>query len=137
MRGRRPLVLYVYAMNQSDTSVEKVLMEDHRHDVTAASDATAMPVLANDAVDAVILDIAGHGHGVRLMDRMKRIKPHIPVVLVVDGSSKIHGKATNADAILLKNDAPRKLLGILDDLLNVRYPFFMRWFGNWKCRTHA
>ena len=84
-------------------------------------------------MDAIVVGFeepeSGHGAVVR---RMKDIKPHIPVLLVYK-SAKIP-RFPPADAIVLKDDAPPRLPGILDNLLNVRFPFFTRWFGNWKYR---
>ncbi len=138
MRGRPPLVLYVCEEHEWDASVPTVLLEHGGHQVIAATTNEAFSVLMNNPVDAVILDVAGTGHQVGVLKRMKAIKAHIPVALVVDGSTKIHPrKIATADAIMLKDEAPSHLLSVLHDLLNVRYPFFTRWFGNWKYRAHG
>jgi CheY-like chemotaxis protein len=110
------------------------LLKRHGYDVvTATHEGEGFSVLRKDPVDAVILDFEapGIGHGA-VVRRMKDIKPHVPVLLVYASANTPRFPA--ADAVVLKADAPARLPGILDNLLNVRFPFFTRWFGNWKHR---
>ncbi|MBZ5627568.1 MAG: response regulator [Acidobacteriia bacterium] len=137
MSGRQPLVLCIE--NELGGSGHKTLLERHGYQViTVTSDREGFSVLRKNPVDAIIVDLeaAGMGRGTAVR-RLKDIKPHVPVLLVHSAASIPPGRFPAADAVVLRNDAPARLLEVLDYLLNVRFPFFARWFGNWKHRDSA
>lgn len=137
MAGRRPLVLWI---ENEGRSRYKAPLQRHGYDVIAAtSDRQGFSVLRKNAVDAIIIDLEMPGrNGDAFVRRMKQIKPHIPVVLLFSPFTKMSsGRFPAADAVMLKTEAPSQLVGILDNLLSVEFPFFARWFGNWKHRVLA
>jgi CheY-like chemotaxis protein len=117
----------------------KTLLERHGYKVVAVtSDRESFSVLRNHSVDAIIIDLEAPGmSSSTVVRRMKDIKPHIPVLLESPSVNLPLGRFPAADAVVLKDDSPARLVAVLDHLLNVRFPFFARWFGNWKQRAGA
>ena len=112
----------------------KELLTQHGYEVLiATSERDGFSVLSSHPVDAVILGFEAWGTG-PVVRRMKDIKPHVPIVLVYPSASIPLGRMPAADAVVIAEDEAARLPGILDHLLNVRFPFFSRWFGNWKHR---
>jgi DNA-binding response OmpR family regulator len=131
---QRPTVLCI------EDGYARGALESHGYEVVTVSSARdALSALSDCEVDAAILD--GEAPGVNsapLVRRMKQIKPHIPVLLLITRTTRIpSGKIPAADAVVMKSESPVRLLKALDHLLNVRFPFFTRWFGNWKHRVSA
>jgi CheY-like chemotaxis protein len=135
VHGRRPLVLCID--KESGRAGHKALLERHGYEVLAVtSDRESLSVLTNTPVDAIVLDLEVPGtSGGAVVRRLKDIKPHIPVLLIDPSASISFGRLPAADAVVLKKEVPVRLLAALDNLLNVRFPFFARWFGNWKYRA--
>jgi DNA-binding NtrC family response regulator len=116
------------------SSSHQQLLKRHGYDVvTAATEREGFSVLRDNPVDAVILslEVAGIAHRAAVR-RMKEMKPHVPVLLVSRSASVLQFPA--ADAVV-QGDPPSRLPAALAHLLNVRFPFFTRWFGNWRHRA--
>ena len=137
MPARQPLVLCVD--DEFGGSEHRILLDRHGYHVIAVTSAgEGLSVLREKPVDAIILNLGVPGtNGGAVVRRMKKVKPHIPVLLVCPSASIPPGRSSPADGVVVKNEAPVRLLEVLDDLLNVRFPFFSRWFGNWKHRAGA
>ena len=137
MSGRYPIILCID--NSLGGSGQQRLLQRHGYKViTVTSEREGYSVLRKKPVDAIILDLEAPGMGPgAAVRRMKDIKPHVPVLLVCPSASIPLGKFSAADAVVPKNDVPARLPEVLDHLLNVRFPFFDRWFGNWKHRDSA
>lgn len=135
--GLRPLLLCI--QDESGESRHKTMLERHGYRVIAVSSTReGLSVFNKNAVDAIIVDVQAPGPSAgTIVRRMKEIKPHVPVLLVRPSAKVPSGRIPTGDAVVLKNDAPVRVLEALDDLLNVRFPFFIRWFGNWKYRAGA
>ena len=68
-------------------------------------------------VERTVLDLDAPGMNGAMVRRMKQIKPHIPVLLLLSPSAKVPvGKFPLADALVLKNESPTRLLKVLDHL---------------------
>lgn len=134
MARQRPIVLCI------EDGYARGALESHGYEVVTASSAReALSALSDCEVDAAILDGEAPGmNSAPLVRRMKQIKPHVPVLLLISRSATSpSGKLPPADAVVIKSESPGRLLKALDHLLNVRFPFFTRWFGNWKHRVSA
>jgi CheY-like chemotaxis protein len=138
MGGRRPLVLCIGI--QSEWSRRKALLEHHGYDVVAVTnEAEGLFVLRKHPVDAVILavEVGGKGGGA-IVRRVKNTKSHIPLLVLLSPLTRIHsGKFPTADAVMSTTDTTSRVVEVLANLLDVKFPFFTRWFGNWKCRAGA
>jgi DNA-binding NtrC family response regulator len=135
MSRRRTLVLWIDT--RCEQSGHKALLERNGYQVIKADGhKEAYAVLASDSVDAIILDfeLSGSSETVR---RLKSIKPHIPILLIGSSGAIPSGIPSGVDAVVEENDPPARVVKILDYLLDVRFPFFARWFGNWKHRAGA
>ena len=137
MSRRRTLVLWIGTRLR--WSGRKALLKRNGYEVTPAkSEREACAVLATFAVDAVILDAeASELNPQQLVCRMKQIKPHIPILVCAAAETTTTDRFSGADAVVLKHDPPARLVQVLNHLLNVRFPFFTRWFGNWRYRAGA
>jgi CheY-like chemotaxis protein len=132
LSARRPLVLCM------DPEVGRTRRQEflrrHGYDVvTTATEDEGLSALSTHEVDAIVLGFEAWGTGA-VVRRMKEMKPHVPVLLIYPSSSSTLGRLPAADAVVMKEEEAARLPGILEHLLNVRFPFFTRWFGNWKHR---
>jgi len=136
MPKQRPVVLCVD--NEVNGLVgRKLLMEQQGYEtLTATNGREGLDLFANYEVDAVILDDQMPSlDGDAFARRMKEIKPHVPILLLSGYEPLFPSKAV--DAFVSKSDPPAALLATVHHLLTVRFPFFVRWFGNWKYRLSA
>jgi CheY-like chemotaxis protein len=70
--------------------------------------------------------------------KMKRIKSHIPILLLSAYGPLPETKLQSVDTFLTKSQETKALLPALEDLLTSRpKPFFHRWFDNWKGRAQT
>jgi CheY-like chemotaxis protein len=90
-------------------------------------------------IDAVVLDYQLPGmHADTLAARMKKAKPHIPILLLSAYGPLPEGKLASVDVFLTKSQEPLGLLSSLRVLLTAKpKPFFHRWFDSWRGRHHA
>jgi CheY-like chemotaxis protein len=70
-------------------------------------------------VDAVVIDLNDGGAEAALITgELKRLKPEVPVVLLIDDETKLAPGATEqADAIIARADESRVLLEVLERLV--------------------
>jgi CheY-like chemotaxis protein len=90
-------------------------------------------------VHAVVLDYQMPGmSGDSVAAMMKRLKPHIPVVLLSAYGPLPEKKLRSVDMFLCKSEAPARLLSTLHDLLEGKSKlFFYRWLDHWKSRNQV
>jgi CheY-like chemotaxis protein len=98
--------------NEQDLSVLKFMLATNGYRVVSATTGQdAIGLFAENTVDLVLAD---HGmpqmNGDQLVDRLKRIAPHVPMILLGD-PQKMGGDIHSADALLAKkNCSPQELL---------------------------
>jgi two-component system nitrogen regulation response regulator GlnG len=81
----------------------------------AASLTAARAALAEEAVDAVLLDVhVGSENGIDLLDELKRDRPELPVVLLTGESGLPAEARARADAVLSKPFEIRELTGTIE-----------------------
>jgi len=103
--------------------------------LTAASGQEGLGVFAWRRIDAVILDYRMPGMtGDRVASEMKRIKPHVPILMLSAYKELPRGTLTYVDEFLCKSDSWPKILSILDSLFPKRRSLFDRWYESWKGR---
>jgi CheY-like chemotaxis protein len=136
MFKRRPLVLCVDDEVKGLAERKRLMEQQGYETLTAANGREGLELFANYEVDAVILDYQMPGsNGDAVAHRMKEIKPHVPILLL-SGHQHLFSSET-VDAFISKSEPPATLLATVHDLLAVQFPFFVRWFGNWKYRLSA
>lgn len=88
-------------------------------------------------VDAVVLDYQMPGMtGDVVAARMKRMKPHVPILLLSAYGPLPDNKLESVDAFLLLSQEPTFLPSSLQRLLTSRTkPFLYRWFDHWTGRN--
>ena len=72
-----------------------------------------------ESVDVVVIDLNDDGaEGALIIGELKRIKPEVPVVLLVEDEAKLAPGATRqADAVVAKAEESRVLLEVLAGLV--------------------
>lgn len=97
----------------------KLILEHAGHSVLSATDVEdALELFRNNPVDLVVTDhLLGRKTGSEMSGAMKRLKPHVPIVLLSGTTSK-PDETGYADAFLSKTEGPEELLSIVGKLLN-------------------
>jgi CheY-like chemotaxis protein len=91
--------------NEQELSVLKFMLATNGYRVVSAtSGQEAIGLFAGIQVDLVLADFAmPHMNGGQLMDRLKQIAPHIPMILLGD-PQRIGGEMHAADAVMTKRN---------------------------------
>lgn len=99
----------------------------------------SLKVFLGRTVHAVILDYQLPGmNGDMVAAMMKRLKPHIPIILLSAYGPLPKKKLRPVDAFVYKSDGKRMLVATLRELLGERSrSFFDRWLDHWKSRNQA
>jgi CheY-like chemotaxis protein len=118
----------------------KIFLESSGYEVLeATSGKEGLKLFLTHAVDAVVLDYPMPGmNGDAVATRMKRMKPHVPILLLSAYGPLPGRKLESVDTFLTKSHEAKLLLSTVQDLLNSRSkPFFSRWFDTWRGRNQA
>jgi CheY-like chemotaxis protein len=105
----------------------------------ATSGKEGLKLFLTHSVDAVVLDYQMPGmNGDAVATRMKRMKSHVPILLLSAYGPLPGRKLESVDTFLTKSHGLKLLLSTLQGLLNSRSkPFFSRWFDSWRGRNQA
>jgi two-component system response regulator CpxR len=98
--------------NEQSLSIRKVMLETRGYRVvTCTGGEEALERFKNGGVDLVLTDLVAPGpDGTKLIEEIKRISPHTPVILL-SGKVKIYDRDSKADVFLPKGMyAPVELL---------------------------
>jgi CheY-like chemotaxis protein len=98
--------------NEQDLSVLSFMLATNGYRVVSATTGQeAIGIFAGTAVDLVLADFAmPQMSGSQLVDRLKAIAPHVPMILLGD-PQRMNGDTHAADALLAKkNCSPQELL---------------------------
>lgn len=128
---RKPKALILCIIDDDfglDTRTE--LLQDGGYEVlTAQSGQKGLGLFLAHPIDAVVLDTWMNRD--RVANQMKRLKPHIPI-LMVSPYGLPNKELNSVDAFLCEGESWSKVVSTLDQLLNSRFPFFVRWLEDWK-----
>jgi CheY-like chemotaxis protein len=118
----------------------KILLENNGYEVLEASDGNeGLKLFLSHSVDAVVLDYQMPGmNGDVVAAKMKRVKSHVPIMLLSAHGPLPESKLEAVDTFLSKSTPPKILLATLQDLLNsLPKPFFNRWLDTWRNRNEG
>jgi CheY-like chemotaxis protein len=118
----------------------KKLLESNGYEVLEATGGDeGLKLFTTHAVDAVVLDYQMPGmNGDVVAARMKRVKSHVPIMLLSAFGPLPKNKLEAVDTFLSKSQPPKILLSTLQDLLTGQpKPFFRRWFDTWRSRNEG
>jgi len=113
----------------------KMLLENHGYKVLQATDGgEGLELFRSNSVDAVVLDYQMPGmNGDVVAAKMKRVKSHVPIMLLSAYGPLPDAKLKAVDTFLSKSQPPNILLSTLQGLLdNQPKSFFGRWLDKWK-----
>jgi CheY-like chemotaxis protein len=118
----------------------KMLLENNGYQVLEATGGDeGLKLFLSHSVDAVVLDYQMPGmNGDVVAAKMKRVKSHVPIMLLSAYGPLPKRKLKSVDTFLSKSQPPKILLSTLQDLLdNQPKPFFSRWLDRWKSRNEG
>jgi CheY-like chemotaxis protein len=118
----------------------KMLLEKHGYEVLEATGGDeGLKLFLSRSVDAVVLDYQMPGmNGDVVAAKMKRVKSHVPIMLLSAYGPLPKRKLEAVDTFLSKSQPPRILLSTLQDLLDKQpKSFFSRWFDTWRSRNEG
>jgi CheY-like chemotaxis protein len=118
----------------------KMLLENNGYGVLEATGGEeGLKLFASHAVDAVVLDYQMPGmNGDVVAKKMKRVKSHVPILLLSAYGPLPQSKLEAVDTFLSKSQPPTMLLLTLQNLLNSRpKTFFSRWLDTWRSRNQG
>jgi len=118
----------------------KLLLEKSGYEVLEASGGDeGLELFESHPVDAVVVDYQMPGmDGAMIAAKMKRLKSHVPIMLLSAYGPLPQSKLNSVDTFLSKSQPPSMLLSSLHNLLDRRdKPFFHRWLDQWKSRNHV
>jgi CheY-like chemotaxis protein len=120
----------------------KMLLEQSGYEVLEANDGDeGLKIFVSRSVDAVVLDYQMPGmNGAVVAAKMKRLKSHVPIMLLSAYGPLPQKKLRSVDTFLSKSQPPNNLLSALQELLGSRskpLPFFYRWLAHWKSRNQV
>jgi CheY-like chemotaxis protein len=99
--------------------VRKILLERAGYRVLTAPDGSAgLEIFAQEPIEAVVLDYSMPGmNGGEVASRMRRTKPHIPILLLSAYIGLPSDVISTVDAYMTKGEGPPLLLKKLSNLL--------------------
>lgn len=118
----------------------KMLLENNGYRVLAATGGDeGLKLFLAHSVDAVVLDYQMPGmNGDVVAAKIKRVKAHVPIMLLSAYGPLPKSKLEAVDTFLSKSQPPKILLSTLRDLLNSQpKPFFRRWMDTWRNRNEV
>ena len=118
----------------------KMLLENNGYKVLEATGGDeGLKLFLSRSVDAVVLDYQMPGmNGDVVATKMKRVKSHVPIMLLSAYEPLPKSKLRSVDTFLSKSQPPNILLSALQGLLDARpKPFFSRWLASWKNRNET
>lgn len=117
----------------------KMLLEKNGYEVLEASGGDeGLKLFRSQPVDAVVLDYQMPGmNGDVVAAKMKRIKSHVPIMLLSAYEPLPKSKLKSVDSFLSKSQPAGILLSNLETMLDPKSkPFFHRWLDLWKDRNY-
>jgi CheY-like chemotaxis protein len=101
--------------------------------LTAQSGEQGLGLFASHPIDAVVLDYKmPEMNGDRVARLMRCVKPDVPILMLSGYSELPTNELGCVDAFLSKGEPWSTVVSTLDRLLNLRFPFFVRWLEDWK-----
>ena len=96
----------------------KLILEHAGHTVLSVTGVDeALSLFRAEPVDLVVTDhLLGRQTGTEMAKEMKRVKPHVPIILL-SGTSSLPEPLAHADAFLSKTEGPEQLLELVKQLL--------------------
>lgn len=137
---RRTATILCIDDHWKELMVRQRLLESGGYEVLVASDwEEGLKLFLGRTVHAVVLDYQLPGmHGDMVAAMMKRLKSHIPIVLLCAYGPLPKKKLRAVDAFLCKSETPARLLPALHDLLEGKAKlFFSRWLDHWRSRNQV
>jgi hypothetical protein len=104
--------------------------------VDATDESQAVGLLVSRRVNVVCV----HAHSLRagitpMGAKIKSLRPNIRFVLICEDGVVPASFLEYVDVIMDESDFNKRAKWLIDELLDVRCPVFVKWFNDWKRRT--
>lgn len=111
-------------------------LENAGYAVSSASDeAEALRFVNSRPLDVVCVDSRMTKSGAtQVAAQIKRLRPHVRIVLICDNRVIPPGFQEYADVIIDDSEFSKKAPWLINRLQNIHYPFFMEWLSERKRR---
>ena len=98
------------------------LLSEHGYDLaTATTGSDGLKLFMSRPVDAVVLEYhLGLMDGAAIANEIKRVRPEVPIVMVVDHVELPVDALKSVDAVVVKSDGPDFLVATLHFVLHVK-----------------
>ncbi len=98
------------------------LLTEHGYELaTATTGSEGLRLFKSRPVDAVVLEYhLGLMDGAAIAEEIKRVRPEVPIVMLVDHVELPADALKSVDALVVKSDGPHFLLATVHFVLNVR-----------------
>ena len=132
--GKHKAIILCIDDDTAGLEAYKELLEISGYEVLIAqSGEQGLELFVAHPIDAVLLDYQMPGmNGDRVATQMRRVKPDVPILLLSGYSELLLSDLSCVDAFLSKGESWSTVVSTLDRLLNLRFPFFVRWMEDWK-----
>jgi CheY-like chemotaxis protein len=132
--GKPKAIILCIDDDSAGLEARKELLEISGYEVlTAQGGQEGLGLFVSHPIDVVILDYQMPGmNGDRVASQMRRVKPGVPILMLSAYSELPPNELSCVDAFLDKGEPWPTVVSTLDRLLNLRFPFFVRWLEDRK-----
>lgn len=123
LKRKRSLVLCIDD-EASGLAIRKLVLEESGYEVVACLNGEeGLAMFSALPVRIVVLDYAMPGlNGVRIAERMREIKPDVPIIMLSGYPDPPEGSAGLVDVYIVKSEGPHFLLSIIQQMLKRTKP---------------
>jgi hypothetical protein len=75
--------------------------------------------------------------GSRLRANIKNLRPHVSLILICGNGIIPAAFQEDVDVVIDESDFTKKAQWLIGELQDVDFPFFVKWFEDWKRRVSA
>ena len=133
---RKPIILCVED-RQNGFNGRESLLKEHGYDVVTTSGRESLSRFEEVDVDGVILDCRLQETTGGVAERMKHLRPDVPIMMLVAQDCAPPAALHPADNFVPRSAPPDQFVEAVHDMVAGGSPFFQRWLRNWKQRLLA
>ena len=133
---RKPIILCVED-RQNGLNGRESLLKEHGYDVVTTSGRESLSLFKEVDFDGVILDCRLQETTGGVAERMKQLRPDVPIMMLGAQDCAPPAALHPADSFVPRSAPPDQFVEAVHDMVAGGSPFFQRWLRNWKQRLLA